>query len=67
MMGLDVLNGMLGPTHPIYLCKLCLHRPGVYGVLRDSPLCGPINAGSCLNHACLRQALNILFCFRETT
>ena len=48
-MGLGVLNGMLGPTPSI-----CLS-----GVLRDSPLCGPINAGSCLNHAWLRRALNI--------
>ena len=59
---LGVLNGMLGPTHPIHLCKLCLHRSGV---LRDSPLCGPISAGSCLNHACLRHALNILFYFAD--
>ena len=34
------------------------------GVLRDSPLCGPIHAGSCLNLAWLRQALNILFYFQ---
>ena len=58
MVGLGVLNGMLGPTHSIYLCKLCLRRSGV---LRDSPLCRLINARSCLNHAWLRQALNILF------
>ena len=59
MVGLGVLNGILGPTHPIHLCNH-LHRSGV---LRDSPLCGPINAGSYLNHAWLRQALNILFYF----
>ena len=56
MVGFGVLNGMLGPIHPIYLCKLCLHRSGV---LRHSP----INARSCLNHAWLRQALKVLFHF----
>ena len=36
MVGLGVLNGMLGPTHPIYLCKLRLQLRRS-GVLRDSP------------------------------
>ena len=61
MVGLGVLNGILGPTHLICLCKQCLHWPGI---LRDSPLSGPINAGSCLNHAWRSQALNTLFYFK---
>ena len=28
MVGLGALNGMLGPAHPIYLCKLCLYMSG---------------------------------------
>ena len=46
MVGRGVLNSMLGPTQ-----EQSLLRPGV---LRDSPHCGPINAGPCLNHAWLR-------------